>query len=154
MTVNKVTHIVNCAARQIPCHWEPIGVKYLAFPWLDAAHQVVLDARDLAVNACFHFIEEALGNTTSALIHSVRGQNRACSLATAYLMRKYRWTLVKALEFLNYRKPTLEIAPAFLQQLMAYERRLLRTGLGPKTSSWAGSLVCVIRRGFGSFGEL
>lgn len=46
---------------------------------------------------------------------------------------------MKALEFLSYRKPTLEIAPVFLQQLVAHEKRLARNGLGPKTSNWAGN---------------
>jgi len=31
VVANKVTHIINCAARTIPNHWEPIGVSYLTF---------------------------------------------------------------------------------------------------------------------------
>jgi Zn-dependent M16 (insulinase) family peptidase len=27
--------IINCAGKQIPNHWEPIGVAYLTFFWLD-----------------------------------------------------------------------------------------------------------------------
>jgi len=27
VVANKVTHIINCAARTIPNHWEPIGVS-------------------------------------------------------------------------------------------------------------------------------
>jgi len=30
-----VTRIINCAGRQIPNHWEPIGVAYLTYYWLD-----------------------------------------------------------------------------------------------------------------------
>jgi len=37
---NKVTHIINCAGKQIPNHWEPIGVAYLTFFWLDQDNQV------------------------------------------------------------------------------------------------------------------
>jgi len=32
---NKVTHIINCAGKQILNHWEPIWVAYLTFFWLD-----------------------------------------------------------------------------------------------------------------------
>jgi hypothetical protein len=35
VVANKVTHIINCAGRQIQNHWEPIGVAYLTFFWLD-----------------------------------------------------------------------------------------------------------------------
>jgi len=86
--VNKVTHIINCAGRQIPCHWEPIGVKYLFFNWLDNDQQVILDSKDITATTCFHFIEEAANSTESVLIHSVRGKNRACCVVAAYLMRK------------------------------------------------------------------
>lgn len=37
---NKVTHIINCAGTQIQNHWEPIGVAYLKFFWLDQDNQV------------------------------------------------------------------------------------------------------------------
>ena len=51
-------------------------------------------------------------------------------------MRKYKWSLVKTLEFLNSRRPELEIRPSFLQQLHNYERRLYERGIGPKTKRW------------------
>ena len=35
VVANKVTHIINCAGKQIQNHWEPIGVAYLTFFWLD-----------------------------------------------------------------------------------------------------------------------
>jgi len=35
VVANKVTHIINCAGRQIPNHWEAIGVVYLTYPWMD-----------------------------------------------------------------------------------------------------------------------
>ena len=37
---NKVTHIINCAGKHIQNHWEPIGVAYLTFFWLDQDNQV------------------------------------------------------------------------------------------------------------------
>jgi hypothetical protein len=39
-------------------------------------------------------------------------------------MQKYRWTLFKTLEFLNSRRPDLEIRAAFINQLSEFERRL------------------------------
>ena len=97
-----MTHIINCAGKQIPNHWEPIGVAYLTFFWLDKDNQVsnqchrlklliqlLLDPKDEASNAIFEFIEEALNATESVLVHSVRGQSRATCALAAYIMRKY-----------------------------------------------------------------
>lgn len=44
--------------------------------------------------------------------------------------------MLKTLEFLNSRRPDLEIRAAFIHQLTAYENRLVSQGMGPKTSKW------------------
>ncbi len=46
---------------------------------------------------------------------------------------------MKALEFMRYRRPDLDIRPNFLHQLSAYEALLAKCGLGPKTTSWTGT---------------
>jgi hypothetical protein len=46
-------------------------------------------------------------------------------------MRKYRWSMIKTLEFLNSRRPDLEIKAKFIEQLNLYEQRLNAQGLGP-----------------------
>ena len=51
-------------------------------------------------------------------------------------MRKYKWSLLKTLEFLNSRRPDLEIRATFIHQLSAYEARLHKMGNGPKTQKW------------------
>jgi len=75
--------------------------------------------------------------TESVLIHSVRGQSRASCVLAAYIMRKYQWSLLKTLEFLNSRRPDLEIRATFIHQLSSFESRLVKAGLGPKTSKWS-----------------
>lgn len=37
---NKVTHIINCAGRQLANYWESLGVTYLTYNWLDSQSQV------------------------------------------------------------------------------------------------------------------
>jgi hypothetical protein len=46
-------------------------------------------------------------------------------------MRNYRWSLLKTLEFLNSRRPDLEIRATFIKQLSDYEIRQKNRGLGP-----------------------
>lgn len=70
---NKVTHIINCAGREIPNHWEQIGVQYLTFYWLDCDQQELFDSNDKITNEIFNFIEETVENAESCLVHSIRG---------------------------------------------------------------------------------
>lgn len=57
-------------------------------------------------------------------------------MLVGYMMRKYRWALLKVLEFLNIRMPEFDIRASFIHQLAAYENRLIARGLGPKTVDW------------------
>jgi hypothetical protein len=50
-------------------------------------------------------------------------------------MRKYKWSLLKTLEFLNSRRPGLEIRVSFIKQLSDYEARLLSKNY-KCTKSW------------------
>lgn len=95
-----------------------------------------MDSKNEAANAIFDFIEEALQSTESVLVHSVRGQSRATCALAAYLMRKYHWSLLKSLEFLNSRRPDLEIRATFIHQLSAYEARLAEASNKPITQKW------------------
>ena len=79
---------------------------------------------------------EAIDNGESVLIQSVKAMNRACFVVAAYIMRRYRWSLLKTFEFVNSRRSDLEMRPSFISQLSAYENRLFSIGIGPKTSKW------------------
>lgn len=84
----------------------------------------------------FEFIEQTLEKSESVLVHSARGQSRASAVIAIYLMKKYKWTLLKTLEFLNSRRPDLEIRASFIQQLNMFETFLTRCGVGPRTQDW------------------
>jgi len=134
---NKVTRIINCCGRQVPNHWESIGVVYLTYYWVDADNQVILDQRDVVGNEIARFVEEALAGAESVLIHSVRGQSRSCCVLSAYMMKKHSWGLRKTMEFLSFRRPDMNLKPAFLQQLSGYERRLMAQATGPFSLDWS-----------------
>ena len=136
VVTNKVSHIVNCAGREIPNHWEPVGIEYLTFYWVDQDNQVLFDPEDNITNEIINFIDEALENGESCLIHSIRGQSRASVALSVYFMQKFRWSLYKALEFLNSRRPDLEIRASFVSQLADFEQKLITQGRGPQTAHW------------------
>lgn len=98
---NKVSRIVNCAGRQVQNQWTHMGVQYLNYFWMDNESQILFDNSDRISNEIFCFIDEAMVNYESVLVHSVKGQSRSsCAIAT-FLMQKYKWSLLKTLEFLN-----------------------------------------------------
>jgi hypothetical protein len=103
-----------------------MGVIYLTFNWHDSENQILYDKEDKVTCQIFNFIDKAAENAESVLVHSVRGQSRASAVLAAYLMRKLKWSLLKTLEFLNWRRPDLEIRVSFIQQLSDYEQRLTK----------------------------
>jgi len=136
VVANKVTRVVNTAGTQLPNHWEPIGVLYLTLNWQDDEKQILFDSQEKIPDEIYKFMEEALENQESVLVQSVRAQNRACFVIAAFLMRRYRWSLLKTLEFVNSRRTDLEMRPSFLSQLSQYENKLYLRGIGPKTQRW------------------
>lgn len=98
--------------------------------------KVIFDAKDEVVNQSFKFIEDTLNRGESVLVQSVRGHNRSVCVIAAYLMRKFRWTLYKTLEYLHSRRPDLEMNANFFNQLMNLEVKLTKMGLAPKTYNW------------------
>ena len=136
VVTNKVTHIINCAQRQVPSHWEPIGVKYLKLNWLNDESQNLFESKDDLFDNIFDFMNAALSQGESVLVHSVTGQCRCCVIILAYFMKRFNWTLFKAIEFLNSRRPDIDLMPNFVQQLAALENRLIKVGKGPKSADW------------------
>lgn len=96
----------------------------------------MLFENDKITNEIYKFIDEAMVNYESVLVHSVRGQSRSSCVIATYLMQKYKWSLLKTLEFLNSRRPDLEIRATFIRQLSEFENRLKVKGMGYKTSKW------------------
>ena len=88
IVVNKVTCVVNCALRQVPNHWEPIGIKYLVFPCVGSER--IVDLSDANFDEFYLFIERALTEGTSVLIHSLTGRCRSLCLVVGYFMFKYK----------------------------------------------------------------
>jgi len=134
VVANKVTHIINCAAGQVPNHWEPIGVRYLCFAWEDTESQVLFEEQ--AFQTAWEFTETATSQGESVLFLSLKGTGRCCALATAYLMRRYLWSCSKSLDFMRSRQPSIRLNSGFQRQLQGLEGKLSRSGLGPRTRGW------------------
>ncbi|CAI2382304.1 unnamed protein product [Moneuplotes crassus] len=118
---NKVNNVINCCGGQIDNLWVNIGINYLTFNWSQECVETILDPNDVVMQQIYPYIEECVSNSESILVHSVTGMNRSVLVISAYLMKKYHWSLKKSLEFIKTRKPSLEIKSEILEQLVHYE---------------------------------
>lgn len=82
------------------------------------------------------FINHGLDNYQGVLIHSLNGKNRSCIAALLFLMNRYRWGLIKSLEFLNAKKPGLEMTASLLKTLLEYEVKVENDSVGFLTKDW------------------
>jgi len=120
----KVTRVINCCGGEVPNNWEALGIKYLSYDWEDTGSSVVLDKGDFVANETFDFIEEGLAREEGVLIHSYNAESRSCCVLAAYLMKKYRWSLKKTLEYMNICTLGTEIKMGHRMQLSSYESRV------------------------------
>jgi len=76
-------------------------------------------------DSVFSFIESARESKDSkVLIHCGEGVSRSCTLAVAYLMKKYDWSLKKSLLHVRKYRPQANPNNGFMRQLLEYEDNL------------------------------
>lgn len=137
VVANKVSRVVNTAGTQLNNFWEQIGVLYLTLNWQDDEKQTLFDPQESIADEIYRYIDEAISNHESVLVQSVKAHNRACFVICAWLMRRYRWSCAKTMQFMQSRRPGLNMCPSFHSQLQVHERKLAARGLGPKSSRWS-----------------
>ncbi|CAD8101044.1 unnamed protein product [Paramecium primaurelia] len=121
LLMNKINNIINCAASELT--YNGIG-NCLCFNWRDSDEQIIVTIEN--IEKINEFIETAINNGEGVLFFSLRGQSRALTALTAYLMYKFSWSLYKTLQFLNTRRKDFEIRATFLKQLMNFETEYLK----------------------------
>ena len=144
---NKVTHIINCCGRGGNSNnsgrrsrnggprnaasgggygynnkpWERIGIKYLVYNWQSST---TFDGSEDNVEMFSSFIDAALGECTSVLIHSRDGASRACAVVAAYLMKRLLWGVEQMLEYLRVKRHDLNPTLPVRRQLFEIQRRM------------------------------
>ena len=132
----KLTHMINASGNQIINQWETIGMKYLTLNWSEAPNQILFDPKDEIADKILFFIDDSCINGEGLLAHSFKGQNRVCIVVLIYLMKKYKWSLKKSMEYLKSKKQDIDIPPYFLSQLIKFESRLIQRGELTKDIPW------------------
>ena len=125
----KITHMINATGNQIMNQWESIGISYLTLNWSESPSQILFDSKDEIANRIVEFVDGSLlGKGEGLLAHSLKGQNRVCIVVLIYLMKKYKWSLNKSLQYLKSKKQDVEIPIYFFEQLKQFEIRLKSRG--------------------------
>ena len=133
----KLTHMINASGNQIINQWETIGMKYLTLNWSENPNQILFDPNDEIADKILFFVDDSFINGEGLLAHSFKGQNRVCIVVLIYLMKKYKWSLKKSMEYLKSKKQDVDIPPFFLSQLIKFESRLIQRGELGKDIPWS-----------------
>ena len=124
----KITHFINATGSQIMNQWESVGINYLTLNWSENERQILFDGKDEIAERIVQFIDNSFIEGEGLLAHSFKGQNRVCIVVLIYLMKKYKWSLKKSLDYLKSKKNDVEIVPYFFIQLVKFEERLKQRG--------------------------
>ena len=124
----KITHFINATGTQIMNQWESLGINYLTLNWSENERQILFDGKDIIAEKIVEFIDNSFIEGEGLLAHSFKGQNRVCIVVLIYLMKKYKWSLNKSLDYLKSKKNDVDIAPYFFVQLIKFEERLKNRG--------------------------
>ena len=116
--------------------WESIGVNYLTINWSESPSQIIFDLKDEIAEKIVEFIDKALLIGEGVLAHSFNGKNRVCLVALIYLMKKYKWSLYKSMQYLKSKKNDVEIPNYFYNQLDNFQKRLIQKGELTRDIPW------------------
>jgi len=124
----KITHFINATGNQIMNQWESVGIIYLTLNWSENERQILFDGKDEIAERIVQFIDNSFIEGEGLLAHSFKGQNRVCLVVLIYLMKKYKWSLNKSMDYLKSKKNDVDIVPYFYIQLVKFEERLKKRG--------------------------
>lgn len=94
----------------------------------------LFDGKDEISHRIVTFIDDCTNKGEGLLISSLKGKNRCCIVVLIYLMKKYRWSLEKSIEYLQSKKNDMDIMKQFLTQLSLFEARLNK--IGARSTDW------------------
>ena len=120
----KISHIVNAAGMEIHNEFDTTTMQYLTLNWNETPKQSLFNSKDEIASKIVVFIDKGIKKGEGVLVHSVKGQNRACVVVLIYCMKKYGWSLRKSIDYIGSKKHDVDIPIYFLNQLAQFEGRL------------------------------
>jgi protein-tyrosine phosphatase len=97
----------------------PYAEKYIYIPCDDNNFNI-----KQYFNQTFSIIDRELKAGKNVLVHCYAGVSRSATIVIAYLMRKYRWSMFKAINFVRSRRLIINPNIYFVYQLQEYQMEL------------------------------
>ena len=113
-----VTHFVNCTNKTMRiADTDSNSVLNLRWPKndVDRVRAIFGDKLDQVEK----FIDKAHKEYTNTLVYCSNGQTRSLCVVVCFLMSRFRWNLLKTLEYMDYLKSDLEINEEYFKELQA-----------------------------------
>jgi len=110
-----ITHIIALVKDRIVSF--PKEIKYIEFDVYDKSFYFLLHL----FPQCFEFIDEALKNKSSVLVHCSAGVSRSATLAIAYLMYSKTIPYSEAMAIVKKARPVINPNNGFIDQLQLFE---------------------------------
>ncbi|KAF0696801.1 Aste57867_12463 [Aphanomyces stellatus] len=124
LSLNGIEFIVNCVPREVPNVFEQDGIRYMAIDMAEQPESILFDLRNEEFADLIEFIDHAMQSSLSLLVHSLDGMSRSPCVMMAYLMSKYQWSLDKAYEYVKMKRPDINPANGYLDQLSTLDTQL------------------------------
>lgn len=128
-----IQHVINLTAgsHKCPNRFKDMGINYLDFEIHDQPGEVSQKAMMDAFERGFPVLEEWLTKGDRVLVHCMAGLSRSATFVVAFLMRTRRWTLKRAVDYVEERRGRgLQCNPTFWMILAQEERRLFQLSCG------------------------
>ncbi|CDW90433.1 dual specificity catalytic domain containing protein [Stylonychia lemnae] len=118
---------------EIQSQYKQQGLKYLELQ-LEPKKSFNISERFVLILS--EFINQAFDSFQGVFIHSNDGKTRAPLIVLMFLMNRFRWSTLKALEYLNFKKPDVEFTASILRSINDFEHKLKSDKIQYITTDW------------------
>ncbi|EGO02170.1 hypothetical protein SERLA73DRAFT_177969 [Serpula lacrymans var. lacrymans S7.3] len=117
LSERKISHIISVCSDQIPAEDPASGFTHLRINVEDVDHADLL----IELPRACRFIDKAIHNGGTVLVHCVQGLSRSAAVVAAYLMCTRRIRSTQALDIIRQAREQIWLNPGFQEQLVLFE---------------------------------
>jgi len=117
LTERRISHILSVCPDPIPAELPESGITHMRISIEDVDYADLL----LHLPAACRFIDQAMRDGGTVLVHCVQGLSRSAAVIAAYLMYSRRINSTQALEIVRRAREQIWLNPGFQEQLTLFE---------------------------------
>jgi len=117
LTERRISHIISVCPDPIPAELPESGIAHMRISIEDVDYADLLSH----LPAACRFIDQAMRDGGTVLVHCVQGLSRSAAVIAAYLMYSRRINATQALEIVRRAREQIWPNPGFQEQLILFE---------------------------------